>query len=76
MSESQTSTSSRFMVVLPDDVGFSREWCSAALIALPERRRPVLLLRANHLGFRAENRETERLTLARGDDSEATQVSA
>ena len=33
--------------------------------ALPEQPHPVLLSRANHLGFRAKNRETERVTLAR-----------
>ena len=53
-SESQTSTSSRFMVGSARWCWFSREVrYSAALMPLPERPHPVLLLRANDLGVRA-----------------------
>jgi hypothetical protein len=41
--------------VLPDDVGFSREVVLGGADALPEQPHPILLLRANHLGFRATN---------------------
>ena len=54
--------------VLPDDVG---GWPRSAVLggadALPEQPHPILLLRANHLGFRAKNSETERVTLAMGE---------
>ena len=54
-SESQTSTSSRFMVGSARWCWFSREVrYSAALMPLPERPHPVLLLRANDLGVRAK----------------------
>ena len=53
-SESQTSTSSRFMVGSARWCWFSRKArFSAALMPLPERSHPVLLLRANDLGVRA-----------------------
>ena len=45
--------------VLPDGVGFSRSAVLGGADALPEQPHPVLLSRANHLAFRAKNRETQ-----------------
>src|SRR5258705_3962217 len=46
--------------VLPNDGGFRREVrYLAALMRLAEKAHPILLLRANDLGFRAKNCETE-----------------
>ena len=63
VSESHTSTSSRFMVGSAKWCWFSRKVrFSAALMPLPERPHPVLLLRANDLGVRAKRRAPVKTT--------------
>src|SRR5260370_33338457 len=52
-SESQTSTSSRFMVGLWQVMLIAAMCCSDGADALPEQPHPVLLLNANNLRFRA-----------------------
>ena len=50
-------------MILTDDVGLELGGADA----LPEQPHPILLLRANHLGFRATIRETK--VAARSDAS-------